>query len=156
MREESLFACFGQSSGDGVFFISSSTSKPRFEIAFIRWLDKEHEGLGQGGANLLSPLHIDVQDDHSTGLNFGFDGSAGCAVAMPTEDFGMFQQLVGLDHRQKCLVVHEVVIHPLCLLRGLRPRGHAYREQPVHLGQDLPRQRGLSDPRGAGEHQQQS
>ena len=75
---------------------------------------------------------------------------------MPTEDFGMFQQLVGLDHRQKRLVVHEVVIHPLGLLRGLRPRGHAHREQPVHLGQDLPRQRGLSDPRGAGEHQQQS
>ena len=56
---------------------------------------------------------------------------------MPTEDFGVFQQLVGLDHRQKRLVVHEVVIHPLGLLWGLRPRGHAYREQPVHLGQDL-------------------
>ena len=89
---------FREPSIDRVLIIAASRLKPSEKFEFIRWQDKNHEGVRHRLAHLTCALDVDVQNDEFTSHQGRLYGPSGSTVSMPAKDLGPLQKFTPLPH----------------------------------------------------------
>ena len=151
-----LPSCFGESSRNRFFIITSSRFEPPPKFGIVGRKNEEHVGGGHPITNLNSTLDIDVEHDQVAAGECALDGFAGGAVGVAAENLGVLQKLVPVPHSLERVGCHEEIIFAVDLLVAAGSGGRGYAELPPQFRSYAVHDRGLSNPRRAGNHQQES
>jgi hypothetical protein len=141
---------------DGRLFLAPASAEPCQQRLLGRGQDEHEERLGHRLPHLHAALNVDLQDYEPTLGELPLDRPPRRAVPVPAEDLGPLEEVTGRPPRVELLVGEEVVVAPLDVGVGLRPRRRRHAEDAAEPALDLVRDRGLPDPGRSGDDDEQA
>jgi|GEM_PF-260280 len=108
------------------------------------------------GANLLRSLHIDVKTDHATRGERSKDGCTWRSIPRTTEDLGIFQELIRIDHLLEARLIDEVVVTAIEFTRSGSARRCRNTEIAAESAHDLMNDGGFANTRRSTHNEQQT